>query len=200
MKKILTYVSVGIIIALLAIVSFQAWIAGNPSLRFGKERAAVIAQMTAISRFETAQFSIDKIIEASTPYGGIRQFLFGDKILLVAHGDVIAGFDFSELKAQDFQGANRDITISLPAPRIFSVILDNEETRVFDRKLGLLTKGNIGLEADARKEAEDAIRDAGCKGGILAQAAENGKKQLELLFKSAGFESVTVKIPAGTCE
>ncbi len=200
MKKILTYISIGIIVALLAIVSIQAWLAGNPSLRFGKERAAVITQMTAIGRFETAQFSIDKIIETSTSYSGIKQFLFGDKILLVAHGDVIAGFDFSQLKASDFEGTNKDITINLPAPQVFSVILDNEETKVFDRKLGLLTKGDIGLEANARKEAEAAIRDASCKGGILAQASENGKKQLELLFKSAGFENVTVKVASGTCE
>lgn len=200
MKKIVIYVLIGIILALIAIFSIQSWLVNRPDIRFGKDRAAVITQTKALGRFETAQFSIDKIIEAGTSYAGIRQFLFGDKILLVAHGDVIAGFDFAKMSAENFQGTGKNITIDLPAPEIFSVILDNEATRVFDRKQGLLTKGEINLEAAARLEAEAAIRKAGCEGGILAQATENAKKQLELLFKSAGFDTVTVKAPAGKCE
>ena len=200
MRKRLIYILVGIIIALIAVFTVQGWLVKRPDLRFGTERAAVITQVTALGRFETAQFSIDKIIEASTNYGAIRQFLFGDKILLVAHGDVIAGFDFTQLKAENFQGTGNAITINLPAPQIFSVILDNEATQVFDRRQGLLTKGDLNIEANARQEAEDAIGKAACAGGILTQATENAKKQLELLFKSAGFASVTVNAAEGKCE
>jgi hypothetical protein len=200
MRKRLIYILIGIIVALIIVFTIQGWLVNRPDIRFGKDRAAVITQTAALGRFETAQFSIDKIIEAGTAYSGIRQFLFGDKILLVAHGDVIAGFDFSKLKAEDFQGTGTDITINLPAPEIFSVIIDNEETRVFDRRLGIFTKGEINLEANARQEAEAAIKKAGCEGGILLQATENAQKQLELLFKSAGFQNVVVKAKEGKCE
>ncbi len=199
MKKRLIYALIGIIVTLIAIFWLQTWLVGRPDIRFGKERAAVITQITALGRFETAQFSIDKIIEAGTSYGSIRQFLFGDKILLIAHGEVIAGFDLSKLTAENFQGTGRDIAIALPAPEIFSVRLDNESTRVFDRRLGILTKGEINLEAGARQEAEASIRKAGCEGGILLHATENAQKQLELLFKSAGFQNVTVKADLGAC-
>lgn len=200
MRKRLIYILIGIIVALIAIFWIQSWLINRPDIRFGKDRAAVITQTQALGRFETAQFSIDKIIEASTNYGAIKQFLFGDKILLVAHGDVIAGFDLTQLKPEDFRGTGDAIIISLPAPQVFSVVLDNEATQVFDRRLGLLTKGTLNLEANARQEAEDAIRKAGCTGGILAQATANAKKQLELLFKSAGFASVTVNAAEGNCE
>lgn len=200
MRKRLIYILIGIIIALIIIFIIQGWLVKRPDIRFGTERAAVITQVTSLGRFETAQFSIDKIIEASTNYGAIRQFLFGDKILLVAHGDVIAGFDLTQMKPENFQGTGDAITINLPAPQVFSTILDNGATQVFDRRLGLLTKGTLNLEANARQEAEDAIRKAGCAGGILAQATANAKKQLELLFKSAGFTSVTVNAAEGRCE
>jgi hypothetical protein len=200
MRKIIIYVLVGIVITLIAVFTIQSWLAKRPEIRFGKDRAAVITQTASLGRFETARYSIDKIIEASTSYSGIRQFLFGDKILLVAHGDVIAGFDLSILKPENFQGTGRNITISLPAPMIFSTIIDNDETRVFDRKQGILTKGDLNLEANARQEAESAIRRAACDGGILGLATDNVKKQLEVLFKSAGFESVTVVAVEGKCE
>lgn len=167
----------------------------NPSLRFGTDRAAVITQIQSLSRLETASFTIDKIIEAGTNYNKLNQLLFGDKLLLVAHGEVIAGYDLSEMKPGDFNGVGKSITIQLPASKIFSVILDNEKTRVFDRNQGFLTKGNLNLEAEARQQAEQSIRAAACEGNILYTAEKNVKSQLELIFKAAGFTDITI-LPA----
>lgn len=167
----------------------------NPSFRFGTDRAAVITQVQSLSRLETASFTIDKIIEAGTDYNKLNQLLFGDKLLLVAHGEVIAGYDLSKMKPEDFSGTGKSITIKLPAPEIFTVTLDNEQTRVFDRDQGLLTKGNLNLEAEARQQAEASIRQAACEGNILDTAEKNVKTQLETIFKAAGFMTVTI-VPA----
>lgn len=164
----------------------------NPSFRFGTDRAAVITQVQSLSRLETASFTIDKIIEAGTDYNKLNQLLFGDKLLLVAHGEVIAGYDLSKMKPEDFSGTGKSITIKLPAPEIFTVTLDNEQTRVFDRDQGLLTKGNLNLEAEARQQAEASIRQAACEGNILDTAEKNVKVQLETIFKAAGFTQVTI--------
>lgn len=148
-----------------------------------------------MGRLETASFTIDKIIEAGTDYNKLNQLLFGDKLLLVAHGEVIAGYDLSKMKPEDFSGTGKSITIKLPAPEIFTVTLDNEQTRVFDRDQGLLTKGNLNLEAEAREQAEASIRQAACEGNILDTAEKNVKVQLETIFKAAGFTTVTI-VPA----
>ncbi len=168
----------------------------NPALRFGTDRAAVITQMQSLSRLETASFTIDKIIEAGTDYNKLNQVLFGDTLLLIAHGEVIAGYDLSKLRQEDFSGAGKSITVTLPVPEIFSVRLDNEKTRVFDRNQGFLTKGNLNLEAEARQQAEQSIRVAACEGDILNTAEKNVKSQLEIIFKAAGFTEVTI-VPAG---
>lgn len=200
MRKRLIYVLVGIILTLVVILLIRNWLTSRPDIRFGTTRAAVITQTQALGRFETAQFNIDKIIEASTPYEGLRKLLFGDKLLLVARGEVIAGFDFAKLKAEDFQGNGKNIIIQLPAPEIFTVRIDNESTKVFDRSTGVFTRGDINLEAKARQEAETAIRLAACEGGILTSASDNAKKQLEILFKSAGFENVSIIAQQGICK
>ncbi len=85
--------------------------------------------------------------------------------------------------------------MTLPVPEIFSVRLDNEKTRVFDRDQGFLTKGNLNLEAEARQQAEQSIRAAACEGDILNTAEKNVKSQLEIIFKAAGFTEVTI-VPA----
>lgn len=200
MKKRLIYILIGVILALVVFLMVKSWWNSRPDIRFGKDRVAVITEMKTLGRFETAQFSIDKIIEASTDYEGLRKLLFGDKILLVAHGQVIAGFDLSTLTAEDFEGSGKNIIINLPPPQIFTVRIDNQSTKVFDRRLGILTKGDINLEAQARVEAEGSIKSAACESGILEVATQNGKKQLEVIFKAAGFENVSVIAEKGECK
>ena len=92
------------VLLLLLVVGGALWYTINksPSLRFGTDRAAVITQVQSLSQLETASFTIDKIIEAGTDYNKINQLLFGDKLLLVAHGEVIAGYDLSKIKPEDF--------------------------------------------------------------------------------------------------
>ena len=192
MKSFITKLS--IILVFLISISVFVWYTfkSNPALRFGTDRAAVITQMQSLSRLETASFTIDKIIEAGTDYNALNQALFGDKLLLIAHGEVIAGYDLSKLGPKDFSGMGSAIAVTLPAPEIFSVRLDNEKTRVFDRNQGFLTKGNLNLEAQARQQAEQSIRAAACEGDILATAEKNVKNQLEIIFKAAGFTEVTI--------
>lgn len=193
------FTKAAIVLVGLAIVGGALWYTfnKNPSFRFGTDRAAVITQVQSLSRLETASFTIDKIIEAGTEYNKLNQLLFGDKLLLVAHGEVIAGYDLSKIKPEDFSGTGKSISIKLPAPEIFTVRLDNEQTRVFDRDQGLFTKGNLNLEAEARQQAEQSIREAACEGKILETAEKNVKIQLETIFKAAGFDAVTI-IPAST--
>lgn len=184
-------------IILLLIIYF--WLSGEPEYRFGKDRAAVIRQVQSLSRLETASFDIDKVIEASTNYDKLRQWLLGDKLLLIAHGKVIAGFDLTKTRSQDFKGLGTSLSITLPPPEIFSVVMDNSQTRVFSREKGLLSKGELNLEAEARQQAELSIRQAACQGNILDEAAKNAKQQLEIIFKSAGFTSVNITSPAAEC-
>ena len=142
--------------------------------------------MKFLSRLETASFTIDKIIEAGTDYSKLKQTLFGDRLLLIAHGEVVAGYDLSKMKPEDFAGTGKSISITLPPPQIFSVTLNNEQTRVFDRDQGLFTKGELNLEAEARMQAEQSIRQAACEGHILVTAEKNVKIQLEAIFKASG--------------
>lgn len=159
----------------------------------------VIKELKALNRLETAQFTVEKVIDAGKSGSVFQQFLFGDKILLVAHGQVIAGIDFSKLENSNIKVDGATVRLELPEPEILMTSLNNEETRVYDRKLGLLSKGDKNLEAVARSSAEKAIRQAACQGEILKQASNNARSQLTALLKALGFTTVIISIPQATC-
>lgn len=163
-------------------------------------RAAVIKEMRSLSRLETATFTIEKVIDAGTTGGNIfQQFLFGDKILLIAHGQVIAGFDLSQVSDSDIQIEGKKITLKLPPPQILVSTLDNTQTKVYDRKKGLLNS-NEDLESQVRAAAEKSMKTAACDANILSSASDNGRKQLTTLLSAFGFETITLEIPQGTCK
>lgn len=188
-----------IISAIIALFFIGRNLKNNSEYRFGSDRAAMIKQIETLSRFETTSFSVDKIIEVSTNYDKLRDFLFGDKLLLVAHGKVIAGLDLSTMQPEDFSGSGDAIIIRLPAPQILETILDNNSTRVYDRDRGIFTKGDLDLEATARQLAETEIRQAACAGEILDEANRRAVQQLTLLFKTAGFKEVAIITTPGIC-
>jgi len=192
--KAVTYL---ILVAIVALFVYKFFFGSSYSLK--TSNTSVVEELRALNRLETAQFTLEKIIDAGTESGSFKQFLFGDRVLLIAHGVVIAGFNLEQLRDDAVKITGQDISITLPAPEILFATLDNGQTRVFDRKLGLLTKGDDALESKVRGEAIPIIRKAACDGDILGEAAKNGRDQLTALLKTLGFAQVIVEIPAGDC-
>jgi hypothetical protein len=167
--------------------------------RINTTGTAVVKEIQKLQRLETASYTIEKIIDAGTQGTRFQQFLYGDKILLIANGQVIAGFDLSTVTENDVTIQEDRITVNLPAPQVLFTRLDNDKTRVYDRSTGILSKGERDLESEARAQAEIEIRTAACESDILATAEENGRKQMTALFTALGFREVTVNIPKGNC-
>lgn len=202
MRKITNVLLILIVVGfgLFAWYFWDTFIKPEQSTYINLDRAAVIKEMRELNRLETATFSIDKIIDAGSNQGNaIKEFLFGDKLLLIAQGEVIAGFDLSQMSDDSIQIEGTKLTITLPKPQILVTKLNNEQTKVYDRDTGILSKGDKDLEAKAREQAELAIRDAACKGNILKQASDNARKQLGALFGGLGFTEVTIAIPEASC-
>ncbi|MGH7203805.1 MAG: DUF4230 domain-containing protein [Candidatus Levyibacteriota bacterium] len=160
---------------------------------------AVIQQIRTLNRWETSSYTIEQVIDNGTSGNVFQRFLFGDRILLIAHGSVTAGFDLANLSNNSIHTNGKDVTITMPAPEIISTSLDESQTRVYDRQKGLLVHSDDNLESQARISAVNKIRQAACSGGILNSASDNAKKQLTPMLQALGFENVTLTIPQGHC-
>jgi hypothetical protein len=184
------------------IVLFIGWFflfKNQPGTNINTSRVAVIKEIRNLQRLETASFTIEKIIDGGTSGNVFQQLLFGDRILLIAHGQVIAGFDLSQISEKDVVISDKSLRLTLPKPQVLVTTLDNTQTRVYDRTRGILNPGDKDLESKAREAAQNSITDAACKGDILKQASDNARKQLTALLSALGFTQITIDIPESSC-
>jgi hypothetical protein len=161
----------------------------NPTPTIIPDPVTYINEIRALARLETIQYSIEKVITAEVGQGTFG-FLFGDKLLFVAHGVVIAGIDMEKLQPDNMRLDGGVLYVTLPPAEIFIATLDNEKSYVYDRNTGALTKGSVDLETIARQAAEDEIRKAALEDGILTQAQTNAEAYLLKFFTALGYKSV----------
>jgi hypothetical protein len=158
----------------------------NPTPTIIADPVTYINEVRALARLETIQYSIEKVITGETG-GGTFQALFGDKILFVGHGTVIAGIDMEKLQPEDMRFENGVLTVKLPPAEIFIATLDNEKSYVYDRETGVLAKPDVNLETLVRQRAEEEIRSAAIEDGILEQAQVNAEAYLFKFFAALGY-------------
>lgn len=161
----------------------------NPTPTILPDPISVIRDIRSLARLETIQYTIEKVITAETGQETLG-ILFGDKLIFVAHGQVIAGIDMSKLGADDLQVRDGILHVWLPEPEIFVATLDNQKSYVYDRSTGYLTKGDVNLESNARRVAENEIEKAAMEDGVLDLAQQNAENYLYRLFTSLGYPDV----------
>lgn len=161
----------------------------HPTPTIIPDPVTILTQVQALSRLETIQFTVEKVITAEENQGILKAFL-GDRLLFVAHGYVIAGIDMSQMQAKDMWLQDGVLNVRLPPSEILVATLDNNKSYVYDRQTGILTKGDPNLETSARQVAETDIRQSALDDGILAQADTNAQTTLRWFFESLGYKQV----------
>jgi len=197
-------VGAGLVLGLLAMMGFArvakgglwgrvaAFVTGRPA-RFDVSSPTVVEKIRQLSRLETVEYSLDKIVEGERQSAFLPDFLAGDKLLLVAHGEVIAGIDLGQFKAGDVVVNGNAVHVRLPAAQILTTRIDNSRTRVYSRTTGLLVATDPNLESEVRKIAEQQIAQAALDDGILEKARQNARTSVTALLYGLGFRTVDVE-------
>jgi hypothetical protein len=170
-------------------------IAGR-STTFDTSVPAIVQRIQRLNRLETVVYSMDTIVEGSKSSAVLPDLLAGDRILLVVHGQAIAGIDLANLKPEDIQitekNGVRDIHVMLPASQLFATTLDNQHTRVYARSTGILVPVDQNLESETRAKAEQQLQQTALSDGILDAARKNARATVTTLLYSLGFQKVDV--------
>jgi hypothetical protein len=161
----------------------------NPTPTVLPDPVTVIHEIRSLARLETIQYTLEKVITVEQGQNELG-FLFGDKLLFVGHGKVIAGVDLAKLRPEDMWVDGKVLNVRLPPAEVFVVTLDNDKSYVYNRDTGLLTKGDVNLEKTARQAAEKEILQAAIDDGILNQAQQNGESYLSRMFRGLGYPDV----------
>ena len=136
---------------------------------------------------------LQTVIDLEREPASVWERIFGtDKLLLVASGEVVAGFDLAQVDSADIAVQGDSVTISLPPPEIMYTKIDNDETYVYVRTTGLFQKPDPSIESEARQLAERAMLERALEGEIMQQAELNGRLQLEAFLRSIGFTEIEI--------
>lgn len=181
-----------VVLSVAGISNFAAIFTGRAGV-IDTSTPAVVDKIRQLSRLETVDYSIDKIVEGDRQNPLLPDFLAGDRLLLVAHGEVIAGVDMSRLGAGDVRANGSSIQVSLPSPEVLATRIDNARTRVYSRTTGLLVPADPNLESEARLAAEQQITKAALADGILDKARQNARVAVTGLLYALGFRKVDVQ-------
>ncbi len=160
------------------------------TLSINVSQPTVVDRIQRLERLETVVYTMDKIVSGAKENPIFPDFLAGDRLLLLVHGEVVAGIDFSSLKPGDVKVEGRQIHLHLPAAQVFSTRLDGAKTRVYSRQTGLLVPTDPNLESQVRQEAERQLQEAALADGILRTAQQNASSTITSLLQGLGFEKI----------
>jgi hypothetical protein len=154
----------------------------------------VVAKIQRLNRMETAEYSVDTVVEASRSPASQPDAPGWDRILLVVHGESVAGVDMAQLKPEDVRidDGGRGIHVVLPASQLFTTTVDGGHARVYVQSTGLLVPAGDDLAADPRAKAQDQVQHAALADGILDQARKNARATVTALLHALGFDQVDV--------
>jgi hypothetical protein len=160
------------------------------TLSIDVSQPTVVDRIQRLQRLETVVYTMDKLVTGAKENPIFPDFLAGDRLLMMVHGEVVAGIDFSNLKPGDVRVDDKQVRLRLPASQVFSTRLDSAKTRVYSRQTGLLVPTDPNLETQVRQEAERELQAAALADGILQTAQRNAASTITSLLQGLGFEKV----------
>ena len=175
------------------------WISGGSGLKpwsRARNRIVDLSQPTVVNRIqqlqrlETVVYTMDKVVTGEKNSPVLPDFLAGDRILLLVHGEVVAGIDFGNLQSGHVRVNGQQVSLHLPNATLFTTRLDSAKTRVYSRQTGLLVPTDPNLETQARQEAERELQESALAAGILRTAQQNARSTITSLLQGLGFERI----------
>jgi len=160
------------------------------TLSIDVSQPTVVDRIQRLQRLETVVYTVDKLVTGAKENPIFPDFLAGDRLLMMVHGEVVAGIDFSNLKPGDVRVDGKQIRLHLPAAQVFSTRIDSAKTRVYSRQTGLLVSTDPNLETQVRQEAERQLQEAALSDGILRNAQQNATLTISSLLQGLGFEKI----------
>lgn len=151
----------------------------------------VVEGVQRLDQLATVRWTESVVVTKESGGGALERFLTGEKVILVAAGEVEAGVDLANMSSEDVHVNGDKVTIRLPEPEILSASLDEERTSVYDRDQGLLRlRPDDAMVEEARQDAEGEITATAQENGILDHARENAEESIRAFVESLGFEEV----------
>ena len=154
----------------------------------------IVERLQALNRMETARQVSRQIVEAKSNSTIFPDFLAKDDLQMMVQTEVVAGVDLSRMSVQDVRINDDAVTVVLPSPELFTVHIDDENSKVFSRERGIfMFHPDKDLERQARLQGQANARQAAQSGDLMDTARTNAESNLRNLLTSLGFNKINFK-------
>ena len=206
-KNSLTLVAVQVLTAVLALL-LGVWAAD--SLRRdrpvrglkARQTQTIVTRVRSMASLVTASFYDEVVLTMTRPRTvnafGTNLALPDDEICIISRGKARAGVDLSKLSEESFSMRGDTVTVRLPEPELFEVILNPSDYEIFVEDGKWSHEEVVALES----RAKETIRRDALAAGLLDKASESAGRQLDRMLRSFGYREVVVvphslPLPAG---
>lgn len=153
----------------------------------------VVRSIRDLANLTTVELVEYTIVEKGTDQGFLA-WARGDSLQLFAVARIGAGVDLGDVTVRSFDLSEDGVVeLVVPAAEIQYVAVDNQATQILDRDTGLFTRGDPRLESDARRVADQTLRQAALDEGILEMAEENAREVITNFLLSLGYRDVLIE-------
>ncbi len=91
----------------------------------------VVEKVQRLNRLETVVYSLDTVVEGNESSAVLPDALAGDRLLMIVHGQTIAGVDMSKLQPDSVEisesSQGRSIRLTLPPSHLFVNTIDEHK-------------------------------------------------------------------------
>jgi uncharacterized protein DUF4230 len=163
---------------------------GSAGIKQTTDLPVVVQQIRALSELVSVKYTVQKVVgleEKKSPFGA-------ERLLLIVQAEVLGGVELSELREDDVaRTSDGGVRIAMPTARVLHVVLNEKETKVWDREVTWWTPwvpANPDLERQARLEALESIKETAFEMGIHEDARRNAEEAIRRLLEAAGVSPV----------
>ncbi|NEQ98490.1 MAG: DUF4230 domain-containing protein [Cyanothece sp. SIO2G6] len=175
-----------------------------PVAQVEETRAMILQQIKGVSELTTAVLTMESVVPTKSDRILGNYVIGTTRLLYIAHGEVRAGIDLSDLAPEDITLVNNTLQIQLPPPVIIDHKVDVERSRVYDYDRGFLSLGPDvapDLQTLAQRETLDQLVMTACDNQLLEEANQRAIAVLSQLFSVSGdYETITVNTQPPTPE
>lgn len=112
--------------------------------------------------------------------------LISDDLCIIARGNVRAGFDLSQISADDVHISGDTLSVTLPPAQILDVTVNPSDFDVYVESGQWSHRQVVALEQRAKAQ----IRTDAIDSGILIQADSIGRQRLSSILSTLGFTTI----------
>jgi hypothetical protein len=154
------------------------------------DTATVLKRVQGLQELASVKYHLERIVAVTDP-----GWLGDERLVLIAHGVVKAGIDFSEVHPENirFDPDAGSVELTLPPAKVLDVYLDERLTQVYLHEKSIFRKLNKDLNQLARRDALAQIKSAAQELGVKEDAQQRAEIQLVKMFEAFGVDKVEIR-------